>query len=539
MPYQINKFNGDPLVVLEDGTLDSTTSVGLVGKNFAGYGEIQNENFLWLLENFAGENAPGRPLTGQLWFNATEGRIKVYSSGAWNTIGGVEISSTQPTTPAAGDQWLDGNKKLYVYTGTEWQFIGPETVLGFGDTRLISAKVRDISGNYWPIIKATLNNTVVAIFAERDFEINSLDAVVGFTNLKKGITVSTTSVFNGQVNGNATTSTTLETARNINGVAFNGSTDITVNAVSPNPLIPGDHLSGSNYTGASSVTWSVEASSNNLDDTIVKRDGNGNFSASTITANNFVGTITGTSSVTVFGDVQGDVVGNLQGNVTGNVTGSLTGNVTGNLTGNVTGNLAGDHLGNVTGNVVGNITGDVSGNSTTATRLQTPRTINGEQFDGTGNITIVDNTKLPISGGTLTGLLTLAADPTSNLDAATKRYVDSRDAVVLAGAIAAIPAAFTFTYGNTTYSQSGFTNQVGSWNFGANFFDVFPPAGKTIASNLKAFIPSIAVIHYAGRVDGNDSLVCTWSNLGDRIRVYVQNTEQRSTPAANWLAIWS
>jgi hypothetical protein len=82
MPYQINKFNGDPLVVLEDGTLDSTTSVGLVGKNFAGYGEIQNENFLWLLENFAGENAPGRPLTGQLWFNATEGRIKVYSSGA-------------------------------------------------------------------------------------------------------------------------------------------------------------------------------------------------------------------------------------------------------------------------------------------------------------------------------------------------------------------------------------------------------------------------------------------------------------------------
>ena len=58
-------------------------------------------------------------------------------------------------------------------------------------------------------------------------------------------------------------------------------------------------------------------------------------------------------------------------------------------------------------------------------------------------------------------------------------------------------------------------------------------------SALRAFIPSIAVIHYAGGVDGNDSLRCTWSNLGDRIRVWVQNTEQRSTPAANWLAIWS
>ena len=37
----------------------------------------------------------------------------------------------------------------------------------------------------------------------------------------------------------------------------------------------------------------------------------------------------------------------------------------------------------------------------------------------------------------------------------------------------------------------------------------------------------------------NDSIRCTYSYLGDRIRVYVQNTEQRSTPAANYLVIWS
>jgi microcystin-dependent protein len=96
---------------------------------------------------------------------------------------------------------------------------------------------------------------------------------------------------------------------------------------------------------------------------------------------------------------------------------------------------------------------------------------------------------------------------------------------------------YTITSGNTIYSTSGFTNQVGSWNNGANYFDVFPPAGKSMA-NLVAFMPSIAVIHYAGGVNGDDSMRCTWSNLGDRIRVYVQNTEQRSTPAANYLAIW-
>jgi hypothetical protein len=95
----------------------------------------------------------------------------------------------------------------------------------------------------------------------------------------------------------------------------------------------------------------------------------------------------------------------------------------------------------------------------------------------------------------------------------------------------------TFTYGNTQFSTSGFTNQVGSWNDSRNHFDVFPPSGYSMGS-LLAFIPSIAVIHYAGGVNGDDSMRCTRSQFGDRIRVYVQNSEQRSTPAANWLAIW-
>jgi hypothetical protein len=97
---------------------------------------------------------------------------------------------------------------------------------------------------------------------------------------------------------------------------------------------------------------------------------------------------------------------------------------------------------------------------------------------------------------------------------------------------------YVITSGNTIFSTAGFTNQVGSFNNNANYFDVFPPAGKTIA-NLVAFKPSIAVIHYAGGVNADDSMRCTWSQLADRIRVYVQNTEQRSTPAANYMAIWS
>jgi hypothetical protein len=127
----------------------------------------------------------------------------------------------------------------------------------------------------------------------------------------------------------------------------------------------------------------------------------------------------------------------------------------------------------------------------------------------------------------MSGYLTLVGSPVNANHAATKSYVDAA-------------AAYTITYGNTQYSTSGFTNRVGWWINEANYFDVFPPFGKSIG-NLVAFIPSIAVIHYAGNVNGDDSMRCTWGWVfigGWRIRVWVQNTEQRSTPAANWLAIW-
>jgi hypothetical protein len=92
----------------------------------------------------------------------------------------------------------------------------------------------------------------------------------------------------------------------------------------------------------------------------------------------------------------GTVTASLTGNVTGNVSGNVTGNVTGNVSGNVTGNLTG----NVSGNVTGDVTGNVSGNAGTVT--------NG----------------VYTTGSTMTGYLTLNADPSQALHAATKQYVD-------------------------------------------------------------------------------------------------------------------
>jgi len=53
----------------------------------------------------------------------------------------------------------------------------------------------------------------------------------------------------------------------------------------------------------------------------------------------------------------------------------------------------------------GGISAACSGNSATATKLTTARPINGVNFDGTQGITITDSTKLPLTGGTMTGIL--------------------------------------------------------------------------------------------------------------------------------------
>ncbi len=48
----------------------------------------------------------------------------------------------------------------------------------------------------------------------------------------------------------------------------------------------------------------------------------------------------------------------------------------------------------------------LNGNASTATRLATTRQINGVNFNGTANITVADDTKLPLTGGDLSGPIT-------------------------------------------------------------------------------------------------------------------------------------
>ena len=44
MAYTINRYNGAVQATVQDGTINQSTEVKFIGKNYAGYGEAQNEN---------------------------------------------------------------------------------------------------------------------------------------------------------------------------------------------------------------------------------------------------------------------------------------------------------------------------------------------------------------------------------------------------------------------------------------------------------------------------------------------------------------
>ena len=195
MAYTINRYNNATLATVEDGTIDQTTDLKLVGKNYAGYGEIQNENFVFLLENFSGSNAPPKAISGQMWFDSGNSKLKFYDGTKWRTTGGAEVSATAPTGLKAGDFWWDtANEQLYAYNGTDFILVGPQDA-GSGITQMQSKSVRDDGGTNRSIIAATVNDEVIFTISAIQFTIDSTDAenaISGFDVIRRGVTLKNT-----------------------------------------------------------------------------------------------------------------------------------------------------------------------------------------------------------------------------------------------------------------------------------------------------------------------------------------------------------
>lgn len=272
MAYQINKTSGALLVNLADGQIDvSSTDITLIGKNYTGFGEAINENFVKMLENFANSSAPTNPLAGQIWWDTSTLRLKVYTGTNWTTGGGPIVQPTQPTM-VAGDLWINNDQdQIYFFDGTGVpQLAGPiyNSFQGRSGPEVIT--VLDNTGTSRTIVKYWVGGTLVGLWSKISFTPQNVDTIPSFTgNVVKGFNVVDSDfVFAGTaqrtsalVDSNNVARTAAQflasdsddatsgalTVRNNNGLTI-GLTDNNVVKVTSEGVINENQVSGQNYT---------------------------------------------------------------------------------------------------------------------------------------------------------------------------------------------------------------------------------------------------------------------------------------------------
>ncbi len=209
MAYTINLTDGTIFATVADGTINTSSSMTLVGKNYAGYGEFLDENFIHLLENGSNTTAPGAPLTGQLWWDKTNNVMKVYNGTTFKVISAATASSTQPTSNVAGDLWFDTvNGQLKVYNGSAFILVGPASTSGQGTSGAIVTTITDNAAVDHVVVQLYVNNTIVAMVS-KDATFTPQVAVSGFATIGPGIQLST-AVSSALFRGTSTDAQTLD-----------------------------------------------------------------------------------------------------------------------------------------------------------------------------------------------------------------------------------------------------------------------------------------------------------------------------------------
>jgi hypothetical protein len=216
MAYTINLTDGTIFAVVADGTINTDSSQTLVGKNYAGYGEFLNENVIHLLESGANTSAPSDPLTGQLWYDKTNGVIKVYNGTTFKSISGARSSASTPSSNVTGDLWWDTtNAQLKVYNGTSFTTIGPAFTSGTGTSGAIVTTITDTGAVDHVVVQMYVNNTICGIWS-KDATFTPAASISGFATIGPGLNMSTT-VSNAVFKGTATNADTLDS---LNSTAF-------------------------------------------------------------------------------------------------------------------------------------------------------------------------------------------------------------------------------------------------------------------------------------------------------------------------------
>lgn len=219
MAYEIRNYDGTVFLELEDGILNNfSTSLTLIGRNSSNFGDAQNENFLHLLQNFAGTTPPSNAVEGQTYYDKNDRRLKFYFAGAWKPVAVSDFSTTKPTTAFAGYIWFDStNKQLSIHDGTDYVLIGPERTSGFGTTRFVSTGTYDLFDNLHAVIKLTVDDEVLGVISSDDFDVKSTNEINGIPHVYRGITLKNHQTGDVEIHGRSTFANLSTTATNVGG----------------------------------------------------------------------------------------------------------------------------------------------------------------------------------------------------------------------------------------------------------------------------------------------------------------------------------
>jgi hypothetical protein len=210
MAYTINLTDGTVFATISDGTINTSSSMILVGKNYAGYGEFLDENFIHLLENGSNTTAPASPLTGQLWWDKTNNLLKVYNGSIFKTISAATSSASQPGSNVTGDLWYDTtNQQLKVYTGASFLVVGPGYSQAQGTSGAIPETILNNVGATRYITSLYVNNVRVAIVYDGASFTPEAALLVAFPTIFPGVTLSS-SVSGAVFAGSATNAQLLD-----------------------------------------------------------------------------------------------------------------------------------------------------------------------------------------------------------------------------------------------------------------------------------------------------------------------------------------
>ena len=192
MSYTLTVTNGSSIVV-QNGTIDTSTSLQLVGKNYPSYGLAMNQNLVNLLQSSAGTGQPAGALTGQLWWDTTHTILKVYTGTVFKNITSVISSASQPASAIVqGDLWFDSsNLQLYVYTGTAWLLVGPSYSSTQQKTTAVALNIVDNVSATHTVLAFYVGNVLTGILS-KDAAFTPATPISGFATVNPGYNINST-----------------------------------------------------------------------------------------------------------------------------------------------------------------------------------------------------------------------------------------------------------------------------------------------------------------------------------------------------------